>query len=256
MNNSKHYFRFSFLVIISLILSASLFAQRGRGRQGNGNNHYNRNNQYNYHPRAHVSVNFGSHYNYRPYYRPRPVYRPAYRPVYRSPYAYRHFGPTFGVRINLLPVGYSRIYVGSSPYYYNQGVYYRSYSNGGYEVIAPPLGASVSQLPAGSSVTVIDGVKYYQLGGTFYQEEISADNRLSYRVVGTDGVINTTEMTDNTTEMTDVELPAIGSRYDELPADCKVEVINQQKYYVSPDGVYYQEVIEGNKVRYEVTSVE
>ena len=33
-------------------------------------------------------------------------------------------------------------------------------------------------------------------------------------------------------------------------------VINQQKYFVSTDGVYYKEVIEGDKIRYEVTTVE
>ncbi|HMI77841.1 MAG TPA: DUF6515 family protein, partial [Ferruginibacter sp.] len=190
-------------------------------------------------------------------YYPRPIYRsrPIYRPIYRSPYAYGHFGPRFGVRINILPVGYSRIYVGPNPYYYNSGVYYRPYSSGGYEVIAPPLGAVVSQLPSDAKVTVIDGQKYYQVGGTFYQEEMVDNNGLAYRVVGTDGVINTVDPgQEESTEMYN-ELPAIGNRYDQLPADSKVEIINQQKYFVS-GGVYYREVIEGDKIRYEVTSVQ
>ena len=252
MNTSKHYLRFGFIMLISLFLSLSLFAQHGRGHYGN----YNRYNHYNHYPRTQVSVNFGPRYGYHPYY----GYRPSYRPYYRSPRAFVHYGPAFGIRFNILPSGYSRIYVGSSPYYYNQGVYYRSYDNGGYEVVAPPLGASVSQLPPGAIVTVIDGQKYYQAGGTFYQEEFSDDNRRSYLVVGTDGVINTAvddqQINDPEQITGERELPVVGNRYDELPSDAKVEIINQQKYYVSGDGVFYREVIEGNKIRYEVTSVE
>ena len=252
MKNSKIYFRFSLMMVITLLLSVALFAQHGRGHK---NNHYN---NYNHHPRNYVSVNFAPRYNYQPYYRPyyRPVYRPAYRPVYRSPVAHIHFGPVFGLRVNVLPFGYNRIYVGSSPYYYNQGVYYRSYDDDSYEVVAPPLGASVKHLPANAEVTVIDGQKYYQLGGTFYQEEVSEKNKLTYRVVGTDGVLNTEDAYAADSNNDYNEEPAIGSRYDELPADSKVTVINQKKYFVSVDGVYYQEVIEGNKVRYEVTSVQ
>jgi len=41
-----------------------------------------------------------------------------------------------------------------------------------------------------------------------------------------------------------------------LPADSRVQVINQQKYFASPGGVYYKEVIEGDKIRYEVTTVQ
>jgi hypothetical protein len=214
----------------------------------------------------------------RPYYRP--YYRPVYRPIYRSPRTYVHFGPVFGVRINTLPYGYSRIYVGSNPYYYNQGVYYRPYSNSnmnsGYEVVAPPLGAMVDRLPANATVTMIDGRKYYQLGGTFYQEELDENSRVAYRVVGTDGVINTVEEEDpaylseapvpapapapapqdDNLNAYDEVVPSVGSRFDVLPLDSKVQVINQQKYFISPKGVYYIEVIEGDRIRYEVTNVQ
>jgi Family of unknown function (DUF6515) len=255
--------RFSVLVVLTLVISESLFAQHGR--RGRGNSYGNsRGRNYNYYPRPQVSVNIGPRYNYRSYprpiYRSRPVYRPIYRPIYRSPYAYRHFGPRFGVRINVLPVGYSRVYVGPNPYYYNSGVYYRPYSSGGgYEVTAPPLGAVVSQLPSDAKVTVIDGQKYYQVGGTFYQEEVSGNSDVAYRVVGTDGVINTVDGSQGgQEEMSEEmynELPAIGNRYDALPEGSTVEIINQQKYFVA-NGVYYREVIEGDKIRYEVTSVE
>jgi hypothetical protein len=51
-------------------------------------------------------------------------------------------------------------------------------------------------------------------------------------------------------------VPILGSRHDDLPTDSRVQVINQQKYFISPGGVYYKEVIEGDKIRYEVTTVD
>ncbi len=254
-------FNVGIILIFALLFSVGLYAQRGRGHnkhQYKPNHQFRHNNNYN----NRFSVRVVPRYNYYPsnrrYYRPAPVYRPVVRQVYRSPGAYVHFGPVFGLRINVLPAGYSRVYSGSNPYYYNQGVYYRSQnSGGGYEVVAPPLNATVNNLPANANVTIIDGQKFYQVGGTFYQEEISQDNRLSYRVVGTDGVLNTGYV-DNEEDLNAVDevIPTIGSRYDELPAESRVQVINQQKYFVSNGGVYYKEVIEGDKIRYEVTSVQ
>lgn len=254
-------FKISVVMAVALFVSLGVSAQRGRGHN---NNRYQPYRNYNSYPRNHITIQSGPRYNYRPGYRPyyryAPVYRPIARPIYRRPYV--PFGPLFGVRINVLPRGYSRIYVGSNPYYYNDGVYYRSYSSGtGYEVVAPPLNATVSRLPANATVTMVDGQKYYQVGGTFYQEEFDENNRLSYRVVGTDGVLNT----DNNSSMTagddpdayaTADIPVLGSRYDALPPDSKVQVINQQKYFVSGNGVYYKEVIEGDRIRYEVTDVQ
>lgn len=243
------------VMAFALLLSVGLFAQRGRAHN---NRHYQPSRNY-YNHNSHVSIRVVPRYNYRPAYRSyygyRPVYRPVVRSVYRSPGAYVHFGPVFGLRINVLPFGYSRFYVGTVPYYYNEGVYYRSYSNGGYEVVEPPLNATVQRLPSNANVTVIDGQKYYQVGGTFYQEEIADNGKISYRVVGTDGVLNT-GYDDENLNAVDEEIPALGSRYDELPVDSKVQVINQQKYFVSTNGIYYKEVIEGDKVRYEVTTVQ
>jgi hypothetical protein len=161
---------------------------------------------------------------------------------------YVHYGPSFGFRLSVLPFGYTRVVVGSVPYFYNQGVYYRNYSSGGYEVVAPPLGATVSVLPPGAKSTTINGEQYYELGGTFYQQE----DRNSYRVVGTDGVLNTYDEDNGTQPVDDNPVPLTGSRFEQLPPDSKPVVINQQKYYMSPDGVYYQEVMENNKLLYEV----
>lgn len=243
------------VIVLALALCINdASAQRYRSNRGNGRNNYY---SYNYRPsRSYVSVNIGRYNNYRqPYYG---------RPVYRSPYVYRHFGPTFGVRINILPVGYYPFYIGANPYYYNDGVYYRPFSGGGYEVTAAPLGATVKRLPSGSKVTVIDGQKYYELGGTYYQEEINEKNQLRYKVVGTDGVLNTdgAETSDNSTVVASAQdnvpaqakvLPETGARFNKLPEGSKAVIIKKEKYYLSPDGVYYQEVVDGDTIRYEVT---
>ena len=140
-------FKITIMMMAGLLFCAGLFAQRGRGN----NNQYKRG--YHYQPRNQVAIQVGPRYNYRPAYRPvyrsgfRPAYRPVYRPIYRAPRAYVHYGPVFGLRLNVLPFGYSRINVGSNPYYYNDGIYYRSYNRGGYEVVHPPLNATVSRLP-------------------------------------------------------------------------------------------------------------
>jgi Family of unknown function (DUF6515) len=243
--------KISFLSCLAILFTTGLFAQRGWGN----NRQYNRGYS---HSRSHISVNMGSRFGYRP----APVYgyRPAYRPVYRSRGSYVHFGPAFGFRLNVLPFGYSRIYAGGNPYYYHDGVYYRNNNNSSYEVVAPPLNATVSRLPYNAALTVIDGQKYYQVGGTFYQEEFNGTGKTSYRVVGTGGVIDTANNINASDEQQlnayDQAIPTIGSRYDELPADSRVQIINQQKYFASPGAVYYKEVIEGDKLRYEVTTVQ
>jgi len=255
------------LVAISMVMffSFSASAQRYRGGGGyrGGYSHYNYGRSY-YPSRPIVSVNIGHSYGYRPY---------SYYPTYSNPYSYVHFGPAFGFRLNVLPFGYYPFYYGGNPYYYYNGIYYRPYSGGGYEVTAPPLGATVKHLPAGTKVTIIDGVKYYELGGTFYQEEITEKNKLRYKVVGTDGVLNTANdaptdsenapapmpennnapAVNNNPPQNSTVTPEIGARFDQLPADSKTVVINKQKYFLAPSGVYYQEVIDGNVIRYEVT---
>ncbi len=251
MNKFKLKFHFVFMLGMALIFSTAVNAQ---------NRHHNYYN-HNYYNSGHYShhnypVRYSSPYRY-PNYFSRPIYRSRnYYPfVYRLPH-YNHYGPSFGFRLSILPFGYNTIYFGPSPYYYNDGIFYRPYSSGGYEVTPPPIGATVPHLPTGAKLTMIDGQKYFELGGTFYQEEISSSNKVEYKVVGADGVLNTG--TENQVGQTEENNPApiTGSRVDQLPADSKVVVINRQKYYLSPDGVYYNEVIEGNTVKYEVSGVQ
>jgi hypothetical protein len=237
---TKHY---SFIVVFFctafLLFSTDIFAQRGHNRYRHGNSrhysvrHYPQRGYY--HSRPYVSVHFGSNH---------------YR--YQRGYFYRPYGaslqiaiPPFGIRIATLPLGYRSFYVGPHPYYYYGGTYYRPYAGDQYEVIAPPLGAVVNELPPGAKATVIDGQKYYELDGTYYQEEITEDDELQYTVVGTDGVLNTGSAPAPIT-------PEIGDRLDTLPADSKAVVINGEKLYAAPSGLYYKEVTVDNKIYYEV----
>ncbi|MEI9909863.1 MAG: DUF6515 family protein [Bacteroidota bacterium] len=238
---TKHYTTaVVFLLTAFLLFSADSFAQPGRYRNSRG---YNRPHSARYYPQRnyyynqpYVSVRFGNN-NYR----------------YQRGYYYRPYGaslrivvPPFGIRIATLPFGYRSFYVGPDPYYYYGGTYYRPYQGNQYEVVAPPLGAVVDELPPGAKVAVIDGQKYYELNGTYYQEEITKDSDLQYTVVGTDGVLNTGSTTDEKVG------PVVGDRFDAVPADSKAVVIKGEKLYVSPAGLYYKEVIDGDKVLYEV----
>ena len=275
MNKSKYFSHLLLAIGLAVIISSGTFAQNGRYHSNRGGGrYYNSGVRYNG-SRNYVSIGIGnrgyrSYDNYRSGYRPYYGYGSGYnyypsyhyRPVYRSPFGYSHFGPAFGLRLSILPFGYSPFFIGNDPFYYYHGVYYRPYADGGYEVTAPPLGATVKHLPSGSKATVINGQKYYELGGTFYQEEMSPKNKLQYVVVGTDGVINTPD-DQNEVRPEDAppaptpngapETPLQGSSLNQLPANSKVVVISQQKYYMAPSGVYYQEVIDAkNNVSYEV----
>ena len=217
-----------------MLFTADAFAQSRHSYRGRGYyRSYYPSRVYAYN-RPFVSVRFGSMgYRYQQGY----FYRP-YGSVFRVSI------PPFGIRIATLPMGYRSIHVGPDPYYYYNGIYYRSAPGKQYEVVAPPLGARVSELPPGAKVTVIDGRKYYELDGTYYEEEITANNELVYTVVGTDGVLNTDDTLPNE--------PQMGDRFDTLPADAKAVVIQGEKLYSTPSGYYYKEVVDGQKVYYEI----
>jgi len=230
--------RLTYLFLLTLfaisIFSINSFGQRGRYRYDRGYHNYYPYRSYSY-ARPYASIHYGG-YDYR----------------YDRGYFYRPYGsyfqlvvPPFGLRIGTLPYGYNSFYIGPNPYYYYNGIYYRPYANE-YEVVAPPLGAVVRQLPPGARAKVIDGQKYYELNGTYYQEQLDSQNRLSYTVVGTDGVLNTDKDTGMSNE------PQVGDRTDKLPADSKPVVIQGEKLYSTPSGLYYKEVIEGSRVYYEL----
>ena len=227
--------------------------------------------------------NFGGYYGHGGYYNggycnfyPRYYYRP----IYYSPFEYTHFGPAFGYRLGILPFGYDPFFIGRDPYYYYDGIYYRPYNDGGYEVTQPPLGAIVKKLPSGAKPTVINGQNYYELGGTFYEEGVNEKNKRQYVVVGTNGVINTVDTTQTPEEAAPSPnnnnnaapqpqqfqqpqefkqpaqpTPPQNANITQLPSNSKLVTIKQQKYYLAPSGIYYQEVIDANNnVSYQSVS--
>jgi len=182
----------------------------------------------------------------------------SYRPIYYSPYSYDHYGPAFGFRLGILPYGYSPFYLGNDPYYYDNGIYYRPYADGGYEVTQPPLGATISSLPDGAKETVVNSQHYYELGGTFYEQILGSNNKTQYVVVGVNGVINTidTSKAPIPAQQQPVDSSSANQQstpnLSQLPTDSKVVTINQQKLYMAPNGVYYQEVLDADsKVSYQ-----
>ena len=190
-------------------------------------------------------------------------------------WGYPHLGLYFG----FLPFGYYPFYWDSYPYYYYGGVFYRPY-NGGYQVTAPPLGAAVPNLPSNAHSIMIDGVQYYEASGVYYQQSADANGKTVYVVVGRDGVLNTENGNDqptndneptmenpggnsgasnNATQTENAAKPAItlkvGDVLHQLPADCRKVTLNNKKYYVSPDNVFYEEVKDDNGTGYRVASV-
>ncbi len=202
------------------------------------------------------------HYGYGPYRGQRVVHIAGPRMIvpyrgiqfhYSNGYYYRPYGsyfrvvaPPIGIHISILPRGYRRIYVRDVPYYYYGGTYYRPGTRPDqYEVVDAPLGASVPELPNGAKVVVINDLKYYELDGTYYKEEIKDNDETWYTVVGKDGKLDTEEALND-------DGPYIGDTVNELPPNCRTVVVNGNKYFVSPDDVYYEETITGDQVRYKV----
>jgi len=192
----------------------------------------------------------------RPGYRPNQGYRPGYnyRPGYRYSPGYRFYGrpnygyynfyrPFIGFRLNVLPFGYYPFYYGPDQYYYSGGLFYRQYENN-YQVVTPPVGAEVPSLPDDAELVTIDGVDYYELKGVYYTQSTNKDGKTVYVVAGKDGVLNTTDGP--------VVTHQIGDIISVLPEGCREVTIKNDKYFVSPDDVYYEEVIEGNKTSYRV----
>jgi hypothetical protein len=159
--------------------------------------------------------------------------------------------PTVGFRLGLLPFGYYPFYWGADLYYYNAGVFYRPYDDGGYEVTVPPVGAAVPDLPRGSKSIVIDGQQYYEFNGVYYQAIVDDKGKItSYVVAGKDGVLNTNGDANNP------PAPQVGDVVNQLPDDCKKVKLNGKQYYVAPDGIYYEDFTDNHNFKaFRIVSV-
>lgn len=160
--------------------------------------------------------------------------------------------PTIGFRFGFLPYGYFPFYWGADLYYYYGGVFYRPNDDGGYEVAVPPVGAAVPTLPRGAQSIVIDGKQYYELNGVYFEQSTDDKGKTIYVVAGKDGVLNTNgENTDNAPPA-----PQVGDIVNQLPDGSRKVTLNGKKYYVAPDGIYYEEFKDAHDFKeYRIVSI-
>ncbi len=147
--------------------------------------------------------------------------------------------PWLGLGFGFLPYGYYSFYWGGYPYFYSDGFYYQ-YNNDQYTVVEPPVGAAINGLPSDASSIVINGQQYYEKNGVYYQAVTKDDGTVVYQIAGKDGQLNT-----GATGASSV-VPKEGDIVSQLPPDCRKVKLNGATYYVSADGIYYQETTDSN----------
>ncbi len=158
---------------------------------------------------------------------------------YYHGYYNTYYAPRLGFAIGFLPYGYYSFYYDDYPYYYSDGLFY-SYDNSQYTVVEPPIGAEVNSLPSNAQSIMINGQQYYEADGVYYEPITKDDGSVSYQVAGKDGELNTDGNNDQP------QAPQVGDTVNALPANCRKITINYEKFYVSPDGYYYQEAVDQN----------
>ena len=212
-------------------------------------------------PRSFMRLSFGGY----PYYFYDGLFYGYYGGYYGSIF------PPFGISIGALPYGYWGFNFGGFPYYYHSGIYYRQNENQ-YQVVQAPVGASVPKIPKDAKVVVVNNEKYFEYNGTYYKEYVKQDGTIWYLIAGLNGVLNTgtdegatqnSAVENNTTvlynapamapsTMTPAKQYNIGDIIDALPADCKAVIINNRKYFVSSNNLFFEEFIENNTLKYKV----
>lgn len=231
-------------LILCLSVSVATQAQRGRHYSYGGGYYPVRGQFFSRLPGMFLSLNFGGnpyYYSGGAYYRPYGAY-------------FSVTVPPFGLHVNVLPRGYWPLRMGNYPYYYHNGIFYRQ-TNRDYEVVQAPVGAEVPSIPRDAKAMVIDGEKYYEYNGTYFKDYIKPNGELWYTVEGKHGVLNTDKNTNANNYPTPPPAdmrPSIGEVFDTLPAGCKTIVINNKKYFLSADNVYYEEVMDAKQARYRV----
>jgi hypothetical protein len=180
------------------------------------------------------SVGVGGRGFYSPYWTRNHYYH------YYHGYYNTYYTPRLGFRIGVLPYGYYSFYYDDLPYFYSDGLFY-SYDNSEYTVVEPPVGAEVTSLPSNAQSIVINGQQYYEADGVYYEPITKDDGSVAYQVAGKDGELNT-----NGDNQDVQQLPQVGDIVNALPDQCRKININGEKYWVSPDGYYYQETKDQN----------
>jgi hypothetical protein len=160
------------------------------------------------------------------------------------PYIYPHVG----VVVHTLPIGYYSFVWNTYPYYYAEGMFYQSYSDGSYKIAAPPIGAEVPSLPIDAEIITIDGNPYFQYKGIYYESVIRPGGEFAYKVVGKDGILNTDKERDPA-------LPLVGDMTDRLPDGAQQVKLSGKTYWVTSDDIYLEEVTKDEKTSFRVVWV-
>lgn len=235
---TRIYMLLTLIALVSVATMDSAYAQRVRG---GGHVSFGGGGRVAFAGGGRIAVGVGAHFGgprfyaggyYRaPYhYYPRPYYRP-----------YRYYGMPVGFVVNVLPYGFLSFNTAWGPYYYSDGYFYQPYAGEStqreqYQVVDPPMGVVIPSLPSGVNTVVIDGNTYYEKNGTYYQE-ILQDKQVKYVVVGKNGQLDTGKaQNEQPAPAPDPEV------LEQLPNGSRGVEINGQQLYVSPDGMYYQEV--------------
>ncbi|MBC7721690.1 MAG: hypothetical protein H7068_06660 [Pedobacter sp.] len=242
-----------FILLLAIAITTFCSSVSAQRYYGHSRSYYPSPRLYSYAPRPifrpslHINLGIGGYGYARPY---SPYYRP-----------YVPYGPSIGFRVNVLPFGYYPFSYGNDYYYYNNNTFYRRYDERNYEVVAPPIGVKLPQLPRDAKPLTIDGITYYELGGTYYQETLNNNNQVLYEVVGVNGKLNTNinnqgnnyqNNNQNLNNQTPNREPIEGDIVDKLPEQCRTVTLNGQTLYVSPNNIYYQQIIDGNRISYKV----
>lgn len=158
--------------------------------------------------------------------------------------------PMLGLTFGYLSAGYYPFDWDDGQFYFSDGFYYQ-YDNDQYTVVEPPVGAAVKTLPTNAKSIQINGQQYYELNGVYYLPVTQDDGSIQYQIEGKDGKLNT----DATGAKTVV--PKVGNMVAKLPADCRKINLNGDTFFVSEDGIYYQQVKDSNnKKAYKIVSLE
>jgi hypothetical protein len=157
--------------------------------------------------------------------------------------------PYLGLWYWSLPYGCYGFWWGDAQYYYGDGYFYQ-YNNDQYTVVEPPVGAEITTLPKDAQSIVINGEQYYELNGVYYLPVTKDNGTTVYQVAGKDGELNT----GNTGA--DAVQPKVGDIVERLPADCRKVNLNGTTFFVSADGIYYQETTDSNnKKAYKIVGL-
>jgi hypothetical protein len=150
------------------------------------------------------------------------------------------YKPKLGYRCKYLVSPYAFTWA-DEDFFYDLGLFY-AFDDGEYTVVEPPIGAEVTALPDSAQSIVINGKQYYECNGVYYQPVTKDNGTVVYMVAGKDGVLNT----NSTIQDDEPKGPQLGDVVNQLPSNCRKININGQKIFVSPDGVYYLQKVDGS----------